>query len=221
MVRPVSPEQKAALALRSRIGLLSVCIIALIVFLWLGQAVHTSRTQAVDNHYRAVVHSYASPSLTVAMRWVTQLGSTLPLVILTVVVGVALWRVKQRRAARMLAIDMAGALVLNSFLKDAFQRARPNPFFGILPPHTYSFPSGHSLFSFCFYGLLAVVVVRRFRSPVKRIVACAAASLIILTVGFSRVYLGVHYPTDVIGGWTVGLAWLSFVLAVYPTQRRA
>ncbi len=213
---PASPEQKTALAVRSRIGLLSVCIVALAVFLWLGKEVHTSRTQAVDNHFRAVVHSYASPSLTLAMRWVTQLGSTLPLVILTVVVGVVLWTVKQRRATGVLAIDMIGALILNSFLKDAFQRARPDPFFGILPPHTYSFPSGHSLFSFCFYGLLAAVVVRRFRSPLKRIAAGAVASLIILTVGFSRVYLGVHYPSDVVGGWTVGLAWLSFVLAVYP-----
>jgi undecaprenyl-diphosphatase len=215
-VASASTRRQPAIAVRQRIVLLAISLAALLVFLWLGAEVHTSRTQAVDQHLRALVHSYASPGLTVTMRAVTHLGPVAPVIALSVEVVLALFSLRQRRPAGILAIVLAGALILNTGLKDWFQRARPDPFFGILPPHNYSFPSGHALFSFCFYGLLATMYVPRLPRRSQRVAGWAAAALITVAVGFSRVYLGVHYPTDVVGGWAAGLALVSFVLAVYP-----
>ena len=71
------------------------------------------------------------------------------------------------------------------------------------------FPSGHALFSLCFYGTLAGLLVGRLRRPAARAAVWAAAALLILAIGISRIYLGVHYPTDVIGGYLVAAFWIS------------
>src|SRR5260370_36869525 len=105
---------------------------------------------------------------------------------------------------------MGGALVLDLALKYAFHRPRPVPFFGAAP-HSWSFPSGHSLFSFCIYGVLAGLFIARVKSwPLKIAIWCAAAALIGM-IGLSRIYLGVHYPSDVLAGY---LAWAGWVHAV-------
>jgi undecaprenyl-diphosphatase len=153
------------------------------------------------------------------MRSATQSGSLIPLTSLSVIGVAGFCFLKRWRRAGMLAIVMVGTWVLNDSLKEAFQRARPDPFFGILPPHNYSFPSGHALFSFCFFGFLAAIFIPQLKSRSQRFAAWTLVAIIIVLVGFSRVYLGVHYPTDVVGGWLVGLAWLSAVIALYPDRR--
>jgi undecaprenyl-diphosphatase len=210
---------RVSLATRRRLILLAITVVSLLVFLWLGNEVHTSRTQSMDNKFRTQLHAHASPALTVLMRSATQSGSLIPLTSLSVIGVAGFCFLKRWRRAGMLAIVMVGTWVLNDSLKEAFQRARPDPFFGILPPHNYSFPSGHALFSFCFFGFLAAIFIPQLKSRSQRFAAWTLVAIIIVLVGFSRVYLGVHYPTDVVGGWLVGLAWLSAVIALYPDRR--
>ena len=112
-------------------------------------------------------------------------------------------------AAWRILIVMAGAEALDGILKIQFHRQRPEPFFGLLAPPSYSFPSGHALLSCCLYGALATVAGTR-----RRLTRCAAAVLI-LAIGASRVYLGVHYPSDVIAGYLVAIVWMAGVTAVY------
>jgi undecaprenyl-diphosphatase len=102
--------------------------------------------------------------------------------------------------------------VLDISLKHAFHRIRPVPFFVALP-HTYSFPSGHALFSFCFYGVLAGLLADRTRSRTARIYLRLAAAVLIAAIGLSRIYLGVHYPTDVLGGYLAAAVWVSSMIA--------
>ena len=117
-----------------------------------------------------------------------------------------------RRGALLVVVTLTGAWVIDTGLKLLLARARPQPFFDYYPaPESYSFPSGHALFSVCFFGGLAVLLTRRIRPlPVQVVVWLAAVALIVL-IGSSRVYLGVHYPTDVIGGYAVGLVWVTAV----------
>jgi undecaprenyl-diphosphatase len=191
------------------IGLALLALASLLLFLWLGENVHTNRTQDVDNQVRTAVHTWASPALTWLMLRITQLGSTLTVTTLAVVAVIVLLKAKSKRATILLATDLAMALMLNSFLKDVFHRPRPQPFFGIPPPHTYSFPSGHALFSICFYGMLAALLSTRLKSQFWRVVVWIFAGLLVLAISFSRVYLGVHYVSDVLGGWAIALAWIS------------
>jgi len=127
--------------------------------------------------------------------------------------------VRWRRAALWLVISILGALVLDLSLKYAFHRARPTPFFGPLP-HTYSFPSGHALFSFCFYGVLAGLLADRVRSFKLRILVWTLAALLVAAIGVSRIYLGVHYPSDVIAGYLAATLWVSTMIAVDRVKKQ-
>lgn len=187
-------------------------LLFLFVFLWLALDVDASRTQSFDLHGRALLHAGSSPWITGFMVYTTQLGAIVALSFLSsgVILGFLFLRLK--RAAVLMTTNMVGAWILNDLLKLLFHRARPEPFFGITPPGDYSFPSGHSLCSLCFYGMITALFVVRIQNRAARGVIIGAASLIIAGVGLSRVYLGVHYPTDVLGGWSIALCWISFLL---------
>jgi undecaprenyl-diphosphatase len=187
-------------------------LLFLFVFLWLALDVDASRTQSFDLHARALLHSGSSPRITGFMARTTQLGAIVALSFLSAGVILGFLFLKLKRAAALMGINMVGAWVLNDWLKLLFHRARPEPFFGIPPPGDYSFPSGHSLCSLCFYGMIAALFVTRIRNRAARAVIVTAAAMIIAGVGLSRVYLGVHYPTDVLGGWSIALCWISFLL---------
>jgi len=95
-----------------------------------------------------------------------------------------------------------GAELLSQFLKLGFHRARPEPFFGLATPASYSFPSGHAMVGTVFYLTLAVLTTRR---PIIR----AGTVVFVGLIGYSRIYMGVHYPTDVLAGYAAAVVWLS------------
>ena len=183
------------------------------LFAGLAHEVAVGNAGRFDAAVRGWVHSWSSPALTLTMRFVTQMGS---LWFLLVAGGVAVWRVAadKRRIAWWFVATAAGGELLDQILKVEFRRLRPHAFFGLADPASYSFPSGHSVASFCFYGALAVLVVARVRPPLGKAAVGAGAVVVVLLVGLSRVYLGVHYPTDVVGGYLVAAAWLAAVEAV-------
>jgi undecaprenyl-diphosphatase len=112
---------------------------------------------------------------------------------------------KMRSSALGLGASIAGALVLNWALKHAFHRARPVPFF-VVDPESFSFPSGHVFFALCFY-LAFLLIFRGHRWAAAPI--ALLATFLVIGIGWSRIYLGVHYPTDVIGGCLAGIFWLG------------
>jgi undecaprenyl-diphosphatase len=95
-------------------------------------------------------------------------------------------------------------------LKLAFHRPRPVAFFGSTPS-SYSFPSGHALGSFCFYGILAAILATRVRGRGAKFCVWMAAVLLVAMIGVSRIYLGVHYPSDVIAGYCAGAVWVGAI----------
>jgi undecaprenyl-diphosphatase len=154
------------------------------------------------------------------MRGISFLGSTLFLTIATGVVIVAFALRKWGREAKLFALTMIGASLLNICLKLAFKRARPVPFFDLLPPETYSFPSGHALTSCCFFGALAAFLTARMKNRRARIVVWIVCATMFLLIGFSRIYLGVHFTTDVIAGFAAALIWILVVRFVELQLRR-
>jgi undecaprenyl-diphosphatase len=187
---------------------------ALPVFAWLAGRVAAGATIGFDAPLRAFVHQHASPGLTAVMRFMSRLGEPLSLVTLGAGVLVALLAVHWKRAALRFAITMTGAFLLDTALKLAFHRPRPVPFFGTDLPHSYGFPSGHALFSVCFFGVVAALVAPRLPGIAARAAVWTAALAIVFLIGLSRVYLGVHYPSDVLGGYAAAVAWVSAVALV-------
>jgi undecaprenyl-diphosphatase len=198
------------LSLSLLIGL-GTAIITLIFFGWLADEALEGETRNFDDFTRAAVHQLASPLLTSIMRGFSFVGSTISLTFGTIIV---VWRFAMRRwgrEAKLFAITMVGAGLLNTTLKLAFKRARPAPFFDLTPPETYSFPSGHALTSAVFFGALAAILTARIKSRRVRAAIWIVASTMFLLIGLSRIYLGVHYTTDVIAGFAAALIWILVV----------
>lgn len=198
---------------------LAGALVALVFFSWLASEVLEGETGAFDEAVRAFVHNYASPTLTALMQLVTRFGSVMWLLVIGVCVAVAFVLAKRWRDVALFVVTMAGAAVLNITLKLSFGRARPEAFFETPQPSSYSFPSGHALLSVCFYGALAVIITHRLHSNPARFIVWAAAALLVVLIGFSRIYLGVHYPTDVLASYAVALAWVVVVFSFDHLRR--
>jgi undecaprenyl-diphosphatase len=123
-------------------------------------------------------------------------------------------------------VTLAGAGLLNGLLKFSFARVRPASFFDYPLPGSPSFPSGHALYAASVFGGLAVLLTARIRSLLLQIAIWLVAISLILLVGLSRVYLGVHYPSDVLAGYAIGVVWVTAVavgdgLARHRRRRRS
>jgi undecaprenyl-diphosphatase len=195
---------------------LGLAIGVLIFFGWLTEEMSDGEMRDFDDAVRAFVHQFASPALTNAMHFASFLGSTLFLTIFGIVVFVVFWLLKYRRAATFFAITMTGSSILLVTLKTVFRRARPEPFFETVLPASYSYPSGHSLSAFCFYGVLAAIITIRIERRLFQAVIWLVAFLLVALIGLSRIYLGVHYPSDVLAGYAAAFVW---VIAVATADR--
>ena len=196
---------------------LALALLALAVFSWLALEVRRGETLRFDGWVRSSLHQHASPGLTAAMKTFTVVGSSIPMLLLLATMVSAFWFARLCRQAMMMAIAMAGALIIELSLKHVFHRARPEPYFNVPLPTSYSFPSGHALSAACFYGMLALLVAARVRRRSYRIAIRTVCGLMIAAIGISRIYLGVHYPSDVVGGYTTACVWL---VALNAAQNR-
>ena len=208
---PTTEPSVPLIGLELGIGLL-LALLAGVLFAWLGEEVLEGDTQAADEQLRDLVNGIASPRLTDVMVFASVWGAPRRLAILAALAVVVFLTRRWRRGALLVVITLAGAGLLDGGLKLLFGRTRPVAFFDHYPsPETFSFPSGHALFATAFFGGLAVLLWGRLVHPVLRLATVALALVVILLIGFSRIYLGVHYPTDVVGGFAVGTIWVAAV----------
>lgn len=127
---------------------------------------------------------------------------------------------RQRAKGILLAVTLAGGGAIIGGIKLRFGRERPTLIEALAKEGTFSFPSGHSFISLCFYGVLAYWYGRDRRDPLRRAVVGTATTSAILLIGGSRVYLGVHYPSDVLAGYAAAVPWLTACLAAYNRYER-
>ena len=190
---------------------LAAAVGALLFFAWLTSEVLEGETTHFDTVTRDFVHQFATPTLTATMRGISFIGSSAFLTTATVVMFIWFMSRHWRRDAYLFGITMLGAAILNTTLKLTFKRPRPVPFFDLLPPESFSFPSGHSLASFCFFGALATILAARIRNRAIHVIVWSVSGMMVLLIGLSRVYLGVHYATDVVAGYAAALIWIMAV----------
>jgi undecaprenyl-diphosphatase len=192
-----------------------VCLVGFGLIAWL---VSQPGIPPVDTATTAFLHGLANPTLDALMNAATFVGSS-PVLTAVVALAVILLVVRRRRAeAAFLVIALVGTLVLNDMLKALVQRPRPGFDWAEVWPET-SFPSGHSMNSFVVYLGIALIIWRLERRQVG-IVALVLAIVLIVSVGISRIYLGAHWLSDVVGGYLAGALWLLLLAAAWTLVSR-
>jgi undecaprenyl-diphosphatase len=165
-----------------------------------------------DARFSNWLHVHATRPLTIFLLVVTHLHSTLGVTVMTLAVCIYLWRRKLRGWVFTLIVTVYGGMLLNLWLKGVFQRARPHFDDPILTLTSYSFPSGHAMISMVFYGALSAIIFSQVQAWRWRLLSVMVSLVLIALVGFSRIYLGVHYLSDVLGAIAEGAAWLALCL---------
>jgi membrane-associated phospholipid phosphatase len=200
------------------LGALLIAATALFVFGWLAEEMLEGDTQQFDAFVRTAVHQFATPSLTRLMQVFSFLGSVAAVTAMSLLAVCVSLYFRHTRTAALATITMLGVAVLDLALKHAFHRPRPVAFFGATP-NSYSFPSGHALGSFCFYGILAAILAGRAHGWSAKFSVWITAVLLVGMIGLSRIYLGVHYPSDVIAGYCAAAVWVGAVGVLDRTLR--
>jgi len=209
---PDAASRRAELALRLGVGA-GVLIAAAWLFGAIAEDIVTSdRLTVLDIQVARWLRAQATPEVTRWMLLVTDLHSTIAVSCYAGVVAAALaWRRQWRHLATVF-VCVAGGLTLNVLMKLAFHRARPVLDDPLLTLTSYSFPSGHVAGSTLMYGLLVAWMFTRTRRPLVRAAVAVAAAGAIALVAFTRMYLGVHYLSDVVAAFAEGVAWLALCL---------
>ena len=178
-----------------------------------AEVVREGYTQPFDDAVLRWLGAHHTPWLTTIMTEVTPLGTGI--VVLTVV-GITtafLWHTEHKHSARMLLAATAGNILLNNVLKLFFDRERPDIFEWGTHAASSSFPSGHAMSATVVYGTVAYLLARLQKHGWSRAITLVLAVVMILLICLTRLYLGVHYPSDVAGGIVIGLAWAGFCMA--------
>jgi len=212
----------------SLLGGFLIAAIVLFFFLNLASEVMEGDTRAFDVWLLQALRTPADPSVPIGPRWfriamidITALGGTSVLSLLTVIAVGYLVAARKPETAVFLGASVAGGAVTGTLLKLIFARARPDIVPHLVFVDSASFPSGHALNSAVTYLTIGALLARAESKRTVRIYLIAVAVALSLTIGFSRVYAGVHWPSDVVGGWCVGAAWAMIIsLIARALQRR-
>lgn len=187
-----------------------ILFICLIGFLALAEDVFNKEIMKGDIiGYKVVSTFLISDFATPIAKFITNFGGAIFLIILTILLIVVL---KNKKVGLSICINLVVVTILNQLLKRLFQRPRPTEF-RIIEETGYSFPSGHSMVSMAFYGYLIYLIYRFVKNKYLKWISIVLLSLLICLIGISRIYLGVHYTSDVLGGFLISISYLVIYIS--------
>lgn len=175
-----------------------------------------SYVDSLDSAITDAVFSLHTPILDTAFNFVTLMGNTSIVVFITALFTIWFWLNKKYRSAYLLLLVVTASTLSTHLLKLVFVRPRPDVLLNQL--ETFSFPSGHATAAIALYGVLAYIFSQLPKKTPRRCVALTVLLLLIVLVGFSRIYLGFHYLSDVIAGYAVGALWLAVSIYLFKNK---
>lgn len=190
-----------------------IAVAATVAFASLAENVLEGGTQTFDVAILEWLHGHQSKALTAVMVEMTYLGTGTVVIVVVGVAALFLWHTEHKHSARLLLAATIGNILLNGALKLVYHRPRPSVFAWQTTAVSSSFPSGHAMSATVVYGTVAYLLLRLQKHRWAKMLTLTGATLLILLICLTRLYLGVHYPSDVLGGIVVGLAWASFCMA--------
>ena len=214
-----------AATLRATLGIvllggILIAILGTAAFAWMASHVRSGSTQAFDVAVLEWLGARRSPIVDQAMLEITFLGTGLVVLVIVGVAALFLYLTQHKYSAWLLLASTAGGIVLNNVLKLGFSRPRPQVLEWQAHVMSSSFPSGHAMSAAVVYGTVAYLAARLQQRRWARVLTLLVAAIMIVLICVSRLYLGVHYPSDVIAGVLVGLAWAAFCMATLEGIQR-
>lgn len=216
-IRDVHPRLMSFIA-AAGVTWLGVCLLLLFGLANLAEEVLEQEAFAFDEAILLWINQFTNPGLDQVMLTATRLGDPEVVVPLTFIGVIWLWWRWRWRIAAIFAITCIGGAVLSTGFKLLFGKERPALWSQLITETSYSFPSGHALGSMVLYGFSAYLLAHWFQ-PQKRLIY-GVAVVLIGSIGFSRIYLGVHWPTDVVAGYSIGFLWLSLCIGLFKLETR-
>jgi len=191
------------------------------MFIYVCVIVLAHKAGYIDDNLIRIVQGWESPGMTDLMETFTWLGSTkVAIIIALVAIAVLAVFLRHRKELVLFILAVGLAPLLNRLIKSIFERERPT-LHRLIEEVGYSFPSGHSMGAFTMYGILTYLLWRHVPSAWGRTLMVVIGLALTLCIGMSRIYLGVHYPSDVIGGYLISGAWIGLSIEVFErTVRR-
>jgi len=210
---------RTALGLQLTVAVV-VCVVALGLFGEIADNVlDRDELSLFDGRLASLIAPYRTPAHLRLANWVSHLGTLPVLAACAALLIVTLFRREWRAVTVGWLFLAGGGEMVEQILKRTFRRDRPSDVEGWLVAGGFSFPSGHSMGAVVGYGLLTYLILLRVHRPLPRILVIACCALIIAAIGFSRLVLGVHFFTDVIGGFAAGAVWISLAIATVEVER--
>lgn len=188
--------------------ILTLCLVIFSIFTY--KVVKDKPLYIDDTVYNYISNNIINENRTKAVKLITNITSPLGVILSAVILIII---IKNKKIKISLAMDLLGVTIINNLLKVIIARDRPN-INRLVTETGYSFPSGHSITSMVFYGYLIYLIYKYIDTKKIKIPLIIILSLLIVTIGFTRIYLGVHYTSDVIGGFLLGVAYLIIFIGV-------
>ncbi|MDD1427889.1 phosphatase PAP2 family protein [Dolichospermum sp. ST_sed9] len=215
-LRYIHPRLAPLIATIGIVGF-AICLLILFVLAKLAEEVLEGDTFAFDTTFLLWLHHFANPNLDHLMLFLTNLGNPITVVIVAGITVLLLWWRSYREEAKVFILACLGGLILNTGLKLFFSKPRPELWESLIAEKSFSFPSGHALGSMVLYGFIAYELATHYPHLSKVIYSLTV--ILIVAIGISRPYLGVHWPTDIIAGYGVGFLWLMICITMLKLQR--
>ena len=196
-----------------------VCILFTGFFAYIARSIHLHTISSFDEPIIDVIQGTQSAGLTSVMKTFTTIGSTTTVALLALLTLIVLLWKKHKAQAVLFIAALGGTGILNQVLKFIFKRERPD-FDRLIDIGGYSFPSGHTMMAFSLYTILAYIIWRNLHNVWARIGITILAIFMIVMIAVSRIYLGVHFPSDIVGGVLASSVWLFASIAMYQRFQR-
>ncbi|AST91942.1 phosphatase PAP2 family protein [Sutcliffiella cohnii] len=192
--------------------LIILSVLSLTFFIFLANTYDSNIVEKMDIQTIKYIQGLEHPNITSVMKFFSYIGDTIRVIIISIIILFVLYKVFHQRVELILyIIVLIGSTTINVLLKNFFHRERPN-FYRMLIEEGYSFPSGHSMAALSLYGIISFLLWRHIPKHSGRILLVCISAFFILIIGVSRIYLGVHFPSDIMGAYLVSGSWLTFTI---------
>lgn len=187
-----------------------VTYISLLLFLILTILVFTNNFSYIDDKIESFILSIRNKNLTDTMNTITNIGSAYSLIVITILL---LFFLKNKKTCLLITLNLIFSFLSSQIVKFILQRERPINI-GLVSTSGYSYPSGHSMVSMAYFGFMAYLIYKNISNVFLKIIFIMLFILLSIVIGFSRIYLGVHYFSDVLGGFLLSIFYLSLFINI-------